>query len=61
MGGPNFTNTSSYAPKCPFRTLQQHCHMTLVNPEAAALGAQDKLGETLRGAGHISSEYFRHR
>ena len=33
LGGPNFTNISINAPKCPFRTLQQDGHMAMVNPK----------------------------
>ncbi|MBF6568219.1 MAG: catalase [Candidatus Binataceae bacterium] len=32
LGGPNFTHLPINAPKCPFATLQQDGHMTLVNP-----------------------------
>lgn len=32
LGSPNFSNLPINAPKCPFRTLQQDGHMTLVNP-----------------------------
>jgi catalase len=32
LGGPNFSHLPVNAPKCPFRTLQQDGHMTLVNP-----------------------------
>jgi catalase len=32
LGSPNFTRIPVNAPKCPFRTLQQDGHMTLVNP-----------------------------
>ncbi len=33
LGSPNFTNIPVNAPKCPFQTLQQDGHMTLVNPK----------------------------
>jgi catalase len=32
LGSPNFTDLPINAPKCPFATLQQDGHMTLVNP-----------------------------
>jgi catalase len=36
LGGPNFTNLPVNAPKCPFHTLQQDGHMTMVNPISRA-------------------------
>ena len=36
LGGPNFTHLPVNAPKCPFRTLQQDGHMTLINPKGRA-------------------------
>jgi catalase len=34
LGGPNFTHIPINAPKCPFATLQQDGHMTMVNPKS---------------------------
>jgi catalase len=36
LGSPNFTFLPINAPKCPFATLQQDGHMTMVNPTSRA-------------------------
>ena len=49
LGGPNFTRLPVNAPKCPFHTLQQDGHMTLVNPRSRVNYEPNSWGGELGG------------
>jgi catalase len=49
LGGPNFTRLPVNAPKCPFHTLQQDGHMTLVNPRTRVNYEPNSWGAELGG------------